>query len=742
MVSKLKQPRRRAEFAGPVLRVALEDQAPARVGLGDGVGAGGDRVGRDDLVQACRLAVGPLAPLAREHAERAGGEQRVGGALAQVEAHRALVEHHRLLDGLQRRLQPRRRIGPGLLVEAVLHVGGGHGVAIDEARLRVQPEGDARLVGRDQHLLREQAIHRHRLVAGQEGERLEHEEAQPGWRVALDREGIELVEAGAAVGVLQVERAALGRGRVDVVHVAVVARVLRLAEGGIAMCPDAQPRRHGSGIGRMGTAKRAGGRPAEGGKGGAAEQELAARAEHRHGAHPMTQGRRLAHVGAWGRPWRRSLPTRTRSRVPACIAVRPSPAVQTLPGSHARAQPGCGAGVGGEQRVAGGLLCRLGVEPAADRAEAGLQPREGRAVRAARIPLLQPGAQALQRALAALVEGVGLFRRQRPDLADRLLDAGLVLRRQFEQRRHVARAPLQPGRVAGARLEGLGAPAQRRGGVAALLRVLGQGRHQVVGRVALRQIGLQQRVGLGGEARIGQCPGGGRDHGLAFMAVGDVGVEPRGFGAHFGHQRRRQRWRRALLRRGVVGIGSVDAGEVHPGHERRQPVAARQGGVLLQPLQRGVEGRQQRAPVGAGLGAGGAHDRGGTVAQAVDMAARLGGVAQQRQQREPAPSGRAQCLSVDRRPATSATAASPRRHARAGRPGPVAPTPRAARPCAAIAPGRCPRNRRPAASSRWPSARRRRCVPRPPGPSPAGRQSCRRRAGRYRAPGRPRRADA
>ncbi len=222
------------QVARPVVRVALELEPAARIGLGDRVGPAGDRVLADDLVEALGLCRRALSAHLRENTRSAADrEQRVVAALAQVEADRALVEHHRPLHAGQRRAQAGDAYLPDSDSKLYFTSSAVTGSPLVKRAFGLQAEGDRRLVGRDAHRLGQQAVHRLRLVAAQHRQRLEHEDAHARRRIALDREGVELVEAGAPVGVAQVERAALGRVGVDVVEVREAGRVLRLAEGGV-----------------------------------------------------------------------------------------------------------------------------------------------------------------------------------------------------------------------------------------------------------------------------------------------------------------------------------------------------------------------------------------------------------------------------------------------------------------------------------------------------------------------------
>ena len=71
------------------------------------------------------------------------------------------------------------------------------------------------------------------------------------------------------------------------------------------------------------------------------------------------------------------------------------------------------------------------------------------------------------------------------------------------------------------------------------LALLASAGHQVVRRMALRQVGLEQGVGLVAEAGALEQVGGGGDHRLALVAVGDLAVGARRLLAHVGEQSRR-----------------------------------------------------------------------------------------------------------------------------------------------------------------------------------------------------------
>ena len=236
---------------GPVVRVADELDPARHVDLADHVRPGGDRVLGDDLRELL-----PLAPLAAEDRQRAGDEQLVARALPQVEAHRPRVDDLHALDSREDRLVRRRRLLRAQRVEAVLDVRRRDRVAVREARLAPDAERDRREVGRDEHRLGEQCVHRRRLVGRQVRQALDHPDRHARGRVAAGRERVELVEAGAAVRVAQPQRGAARRVRIDVLEVREALRVLGVAERGECVHPAAGG---GRGAGAGGDVRAAGG---------------------------------------------------------------------------------------------------------------------------------------------------------------------------------------------------------------------------------------------------------------------------------------------------------------------------------------------------------------------------------------------------------------------------------------------------------------------------------------------------
>jgi hypothetical protein len=91
------------------------------------------------------------------------------------------------------------------------------------------------------------SVHRVRLVAGTLGERLEHQRGEAGGRLTLDGVGVVLVEARPPVGVVELQRAALGRLRVDVFEVREAARIPGLAVGRVGVRPAVGGRQRAGG---------------------------------------------------------------------------------------------------------------------------------------------------------------------------------------------------------------------------------------------------------------------------------------------------------------------------------------------------------------------------------------------------------------------------------------------------------------------------------------------------------------
>jgi hypothetical protein len=153
-----------------------------------------------------------------------------------------------------------------------------------------------------------------------------------------------------------------------------------------------------------------------------------------------------------------------------------------------------------------------------------------------------------------------------------LLDALAVGRRQVDQRLQVARPPLQTGGRPLALVEGLGIPLQRLVAAPELARHAAQLAHQVVGRHAAVQVGLQQRFTVGPQAGAFQRVGSKRDHRLALVGVGDVAVGTGGMVTHLAQQGVRQRGTKVAPRR-------FEAGQFDARDQRREPVVARQRGA-------------------------------------------------------------------------------------------------------------------------------------------------------------------
>ena len=137
-----------------------------------------------------------------------------------------------------------------------------------------------------------------------------------------------------------------------------------------------------------------------------------------------------------------------------------------------------------------------------------------------------------------MIEASGLLLGFAPELPSRGLDRRLVTGRKVDEaRQEVARAPLQPRRKAlQTLLEGLAIPADA-SALSYLLGVTDGLRHQVVGRMAFREVGLQQGVGVGVEAGALEQIGGGSDDRLALVAIGDLAVGTRRLLAHVGDER-------------------------------------------------------------------------------------------------------------------------------------------------------------------------------------------------------------
>src|SRR5215472_8376 len=226
--------------------------------------------------------------------------------------------------------------------------------------------------------------------------------------------------------------------------------------------------------------------------------------------------------------------------------------------SRARSRSGgCRLRGRAEELAAGRALVVAARWRRAQLAEFGFHARHRRAVRAALVPRLQLLADLLQRAAAAHVERVRLRSRLAPELRRRRFDRLLVVRRELDERDDVARAPLQPRRRPFALVVRLAVPAQCFGLVAALLGVHGELGHQVVRRMALREVGLEQRVGLVAESGALEQVRIGGDHRLALVAVGDLAVVARDVFAHLGDEllgQVRLRTRRSMLDGAVVGF--------------------------------------------------------------------------------------------------------------------------------------------------------------------------------------------
>ncbi len=212
------------QVLAPIRRVALEgDAAPGIVAL-DQVGPAGHRILEGQLVERYRGG-----PFLREHRQGADNQRQLDIALLEIEPHRARV-HHR--DGLHIRAHA-AVAGAGCLahqhVVGVLDVAGQHRIAVAEARLRPDVEGNGQFVRRHGHVFRQQAIGAGGFIAAGNQQRLEHQRVHARGGGTLERERIELVEAGAAVRVRERQRAAARRVRVGVVEMGEVGGILEAA---------------------------------------------------------------------------------------------------------------------------------------------------------------------------------------------------------------------------------------------------------------------------------------------------------------------------------------------------------------------------------------------------------------------------------------------------------------------------------------------------------------------------------
>jgi hypothetical protein len=90
-----------------------------------------------------------------------------------------------------------------------------------------------------------------------------------------------------------------------------------------------------------------------------------------------------------------------------------------------------------------------------------------------------------------------------------------------------------------------------------------------------------------------------------------------------------QRLRQLRHRRRLAGgrLGKVDPRQVDAGDQRLHPVGAREGGVGLEALQGGVEGRERLAPLGRARRGQGADDRLGVVTRTSATSRALAGSA-------------------------------------------------------------------------------------------------------------------
>ena len=217
------------QVARPVGRVAHIGDVLAEVDRADAVGPAADGRLHHHLVEGFALP-----PVAAEHRQAAHRERQLAVGLAKAKAHGALVQHVRAGHIDQQRLVRRRDKGAHERVEAVFDVGGQHRRAVMKARLTPQPEAGRQAVGRHLHVLGQQAVGGALLVQRASEQCVEHQLRQIGGRVALDGEGVVLVEGGGARVAHQPDLAALGRIGVDVVEVGKARRVLQVTPQRIA----------------------------------------------------------------------------------------------------------------------------------------------------------------------------------------------------------------------------------------------------------------------------------------------------------------------------------------------------------------------------------------------------------------------------------------------------------------------------------------------------------------------------
>jgi hypothetical protein len=142
--------------------------------------------------------------------------------------------------------------------------------------------------------------------------------------------------------------------------------------------------------------------------------------------------------------------------------------------------------------------------------------------------------------------------------------------------------------------------------------------------VTLREVGLEQRVRLGPQARLLEQVRRRGDHRLALVAVRDLAVGLRRLVAHVCEQRLGQLGHGCRLARG--GLREVDPRQIDARDQRLHPVGARQRRVGLQPLQRRVERGERLGALGRAGRREGAHDRLGEVDEHVGHVARPGRV--------------------------------------------------------------------------------------------------------------------
>ena len=196
------------EVAPPIVRIALERHALARIDLADDIGAAAER----------RLERGFLEGLGLdrvlgEHRHQPEDQRQLAVVAAgKIEAHRAFADHLGLGDlGVIGAM-----VGPAFVAQQLPgedHVVGRDRLAVRETRGGVEREGDVAALGVGLDRAGDQPVERERLVVAARHQALDHVAADGPQREPLDDQGIEAVE-GAEHAVHQA--AALGRGRIGV----------------------------------------------------------------------------------------------------------------------------------------------------------------------------------------------------------------------------------------------------------------------------------------------------------------------------------------------------------------------------------------------------------------------------------------------------------------------------------------------------------------------------------------------